>query len=410
MRTVLASFIAACRTERGRVIFAGISALILTVGLARFAYTPMLPIMRDEAGLTPQAGGWLATINYAGYMSGTLITAAISRLEWKFHLYRLGLVVALLSTAAMGLTDNFALWACLRFISGVSSTGGLLLASGLVLNWLIRKGQKPELGLHFMGIGLGIVVSGLGVAALVDWLSWDQQWLGLGAIGLAFFVPAWLWMPAPVTAPAGTLGSAASTTTVAASPGKRWMWLMIAVYFCGGFGFVVSATFIIAILVELPLLASKGNWVWVIVGLAAAPSTFMWDRIARALGQIQALMLAYALQAVAIILPVLTTSAVLNIAGALLFGATFVGIVSLTLTLVGRHFPTNPAKAMARMTLSYGVAQIVAPAMTGYIVASTGSYDGALIVTTLIVGVGLVLLRVLLHEERQARAATPPQV
>ena len=409
MRTVLTSFIATCRTERGRVIFAGISALILTVGLARFAYTPMLPIMRNEAGLSALDGGWLATINYAGYMSGTLITAAISRLEWKFHLYRLGLVVALLSTVAMGLTDSFMLWAFLRFISGVSSTGGLLLASGLVLNWLIRQGQRPELGVHFMGIGLGIVVSGLGVAALVDWLSWDQQWLGLGVIGLAFFVPAWRWMPAPAVAPAGAPDKTSAAKATAA-PGKRWMWLMIAVYFCGGFGFVVSATFIVAILVELPLLAGKGSWVWVIVGLAAAPSTFVWDRIARTLGQIQALMLAYALQAVAIVLPAFTASALLNIGGALLFGATFVGIVSLTLTLVGRHFPTNPAKAMARMTLSYGVAQIVAPAMTGYIVASTGSYDGALIVTTLIVGVGLVLLRVLLHEERQARAATPPQV
>jgi MFS family permease len=180
MNIAVTSLTKAARDERHRVIFAGICALILTVGLARFAYTPMLPIMRDQAGLSHLAGGWLATINYAGYMSGALLAASISDLGRKFVLYRIGLVIGVLSTAAMGLTDNVLLWAGLRFVAGLSSTAGLLMASGLVLNWLIRQGHRPELGLHFMGIGLGIVVSGIAVGSMVDWLSWDQQWLGLG--------------------------------------------------------------------------------------------------------------------------------------------------------------------------------------------------------------------------------------
>lgn len=388
------------RNERHRVIFAGICALILTVGLARFAYTPMLPIMRDQAGLSHLAGGWLATINYAGYMSGALLAASISDLGRKFVLYRIGLVIGVLSTAAMGLTDNVLLWGGLRFVAGLSSTAGLLMASGLVLNWLIRQGHRPELGLHFMGIGLGIAVSGIAVGAMVDWLSWDQQWLGLGALGLVFFVPAWWWLPAPVAAQA-TSGTSAPASALTA-PTRRWMWLLIAAYFCAGFGFVTSATFIVAILVKLPLLAGKGSWVWVIVGLAAAPSAFVWDRIANALGRMHALMIAYGLQIVSIVLPVLSDSPALNVLGALLFGATFVGIVSLTLTIVGRHFPANPAKAMAKMTLSYGVAQIVAPAMAGYIATVTGSYHGALIVTAVFMLAGMGLLQALINEEKRA--------
>lgn len=384
--------------ERHRVIFAGICALILTVGLARFAYTPMLPIMRDQAGLSHLAGGWLATINYAGYMSGALLAASISDLGRKFVLYRIGLVIGVLSTAAMGLTDNVLLWGGLRFVAGLSSTAGLLMASGLVLNWLIRRGHRPELGLHFMGIGLGIAVSGIAVGSMAEWLAWDAQWLGLGALGLVFFVPAWWWLPAPVSVQVAA-ASAAPTLT---APTRRWMWLMIASYFCAGFGFVTSATFIVAILVKLPLLAGKGSWVWVIVGLAAAPSAFVWDRVAHSLGRIQALMIAYGLQVVSIVLPAFTDSAALNVVGALLFGATFVGIVSLTLTIVGRHFPANPAKAMAKMTLSYGVAQIVAPAMAGYIATATGSYQGALIVTAVVMVGGMALLQALIHEERRA--------
>lgn len=383
------------QTQRLRVLFAGICALVLTVGLARFAYTPMLPIMRSEAGLSALAAGWLATFNYAGYITGAIIAASIGDLRQKFVLYRIGLVLAVVTTAALGFTDNPVLWAVLRFLSGLSSTAGLLLASGLALNWLIRHGHRPELGLHFTGLGLGIVVSGVAVGAMMDWLSWAQQWVGLALLGLVFFVPAWLWLPPP--APPAHL-RAGDAHAPSAAPARRWMVLLIAVYFCAGFGYVISATFIVAILDKLPLLAGKGGWVWVIVGLAAVPSSFVWDGAARRLGDIPALLLAFGLQTVSILLPAVTTNPGLNLLSAVLYGGTFVGIVSLTLTLIGRHFPANPAKAMARLTLSYGVSQMVAPAMAGFIAARTGSYHGALYVTAGVMLVGMVLLGVMMRD------------
>lgn len=384
--------------ERWRVIFAGICALVLSVGIARFAYTPLMPQMHRQAGLSELAGGWLATINYAGYMSGALLAASIGDLGKKFMIYRIGLVVAVLSTAGMGLTDNIILWGLLRYVSGFSSIAGLLLASGLVLNWLMRHRRRPELGLHFIGLGLGIVVSGIAVALMAGHLAWNGQWIALGVLGIAFFIPAWRWLPAPVS-----LSASAVSHSAAAAPARRWFWLMIAAYFCGGFGFAVGATYTVAILEKLPLLAGKGSWVWVIVGISATPACFVWDRIAGVVGQIRALMLAYALQMVSIMLPVFAAAAAPNILGAVLFGSTFVGIVSLTLVLIGRHFPDNPAKAMARMTLSYGVAQIIAPAMTGNVVTATGSYHGALVVTVLVMAVGMVLLQCVRREERRGR-------
>ncbi|MFC5428231.1 YbfB/YjiJ family MFS transporter [Paraburkholderia denitrificans] len=384
---------AAGNAERYRVIFAGICSLILTVGLARFAYTPMLPIMRNEVGLSWLAGGWLATVNYAGYMAGALIAATISDLRRKFVLYRIGLVVAVASTAGMGLTDNVTLWGILRFVSGLSSVAGLLLSSGLILNWLMRQGHWPQLGLHFTGLGLGIVVSGLAVAETVGRLSWAHQWLGMGLLGLAFLVPAWRWLPPPAAHLIGGIGKAAPV------PSRRWIRLLIGAYFCAGFGYVVSATFIVAILAKLPVFADVGGWVWVIVGLAAIPSSFVWDRIAGAFGQIRALLLGYGLQAISIFIPACTGSPYFNLLSAILYGGTFVGIVSLTLSLIGRFFPENPAKAMARLTLSYGAAQIVAPAMAGYIATATGSYRGALIIAGVVMGVGLLLLTALPVDE-----------
>ncbi len=179
---------AADSADRAKVLLAGISAIILTIGIAHFSYTPLLPLMHNQAGLSALAGGWLATFNYAGYMVGAIVAATLSDLGRKYHFYRLGLVVAVVSTAGMGMTDNEGLWVALRFVSGVSSAAGVLISSGLVLHWRIRQGHQPELGLHFSGLGLGIVVSGLAVAAMLGRLSWAGQWIGLGALGMGFLL------------------------------------------------------------------------------------------------------------------------------------------------------------------------------------------------------------------------------
>ncbi|NEX62414.1 YbfB/YjiJ family MFS transporter [Noviherbaspirillum galbum] len=383
--------------QRRQVIFSGICALILTVGLARFAYTPMLPIMQREAGLSYLAGGWLATFNYMGYMAGALLAATTGEPRQKFQLYRAGLLIALASTAAMGMTENVALWAALRFVSGFSSIAGLLLASGLILNWLIRNGHQSELGMHFTGVGLGILISGVAVGTMAGSLSWDKQWLALGALGLAFFFPAWRWLPAPQPVQGGGAAKAGPPPL-----SRRWLGLLITAYFCAGFGFVIGATFIVAVVEKLPALAGKGAWVWVIVGAAGVPSSFFWDWVARRAGEIPALIMAFAVQAVSLIIPATTQSGFLNMTSAVLYGMTAVGIVSLTLSLIGRAYPGNPAKAMAGLTLSYGVAQITAPAMAGYIAAATGSYRGALLVATAVMIVGMALLHLLRRQAKQA--------
>src|SRR5690606_27735621 len=180
-----------------QVLCAGIASLVLTVGLARFAYTPLLPLMQAQAGLSESLGGWLATLNYAGYMTGALIASTVSEPALRFRLYRAGLAAGLVGTLGMGLTTDPVAWMLLRYIAGVGAMSGLLLASGMVLGWLVAHGRRPELGLHFSGIGIGIVVSGAAVAVMTPALDWAGQWLAFGLLGLALFVPAWLWMPAP---------------------------------------------------------------------------------------------------------------------------------------------------------------------------------------------------------------------
>ncbi|MCM8922056.1 MAG: YbfB/YjiJ family MFS transporter, partial [Candidatus Thiodiazotropha sp.] len=102
------------QAERLKVLSGGIISLILMLGIARFAYTPLLPIMQEQAGLGLSEGGWLTAINYLGYLCGAIIASSISDLLLKDRLYRIGLVVAVITTLGMGLTENIWLWSFFR--------------------------------------------------------------------------------------------------------------------------------------------------------------------------------------------------------------------------------------------------------------------------------------------------------
>ncbi len=385
-------------TQRLKVLAAGILSLVVTIGVARFAYTPLLPIMQAETWLDEAAGGWLATFNYMGYMCGALLAASVSDLRLKDRLYRLYLVLAVVTTFAMAFTDNMVIWALLRFVSGLSSSGGMLIASGLILNWLIRHNFRGELGIHFAGCGLGIIFASLVVELLVQLAqSWSLQWIWFALAAALLSIPAWRWMPQPDTRPMTVSGAA----LVDQPPSRPFMLIMLVAYFCAGYGYVISATFIVDIVEGQPGLAGNGQWVFLLVGLAAMPAVIVWDRIARAVGYLKALMLAYSVQIFGIILPALTDTLWGAILSALLYGGTFIGCVSLVLTMAGRFYPTKPAKLMGKMTLSYGVAQIVAPAFTGMLAQDAGNYDLGLYLAGGFIAFGTVLIAVLIQLEKK---------
>ena len=379
--------------ERFKVLGAGIFSLILVLGVARFSYTPLLPLMQQQAGLGVAEAGWLAAINYAGYLSGALIASLISDLVLKDRLYRIGLVVAILSTALMGASTDITVWAISRFFAGLSSAAGMLLGTGLILNWLIRHNHRSELGIHFAGIGIGIAGCAVAVAAMTHWLDWREQWLAFTAIGCLLLIPALRWLPPPDTSGLTKSGQ----KMVDNPPSPLFMRIFMAAYFCAGVGYVVSATFIVAIVDHLPGLAGQGTLVFMAIGIAATPACFNWDLIARRTGDLNALILAAVLQIVGILLPVMVGGLLAAIFGALLFGGTFIGMVSLVLTMAGRYYPTRPAKMMGKMTIAYGVAQILAPAITGLLAEGSGTYADGLYLAAALMALGTLFMLLLRH-------------
>ena len=390
--------------QRYKVLTAGVLNLILVMGISRFAYTPLLPAMLENTELGAAEGGWLAAINYLGYLCGALIASMISDLELKDRLYRIGLFLAVVTTAGMGLTDNFWLLSILRFLAGLSCAAGMLIGSGLVLNWLMRNNHRSELGIQFSGVGLGMVLCAAAVELMNTVLDWREQWLVLTAIGAVILIPALGWLPRPVPVPVGFSQKSMEDSP----PSAAFMRLFAIAYFCAGVGYVVSATFIVALVDELPGLEGKGVWAFLVMGLAASPSAMLWDLIARRIGNLNAMIVASLLQAVGILLPIIEPNLVLTMLGAILFGGTFVGIVCLVLTMAGRFYPSRPAKFMGKMTIFYGIAQIIAPAMTGLLREFNGDYAAGLYTAAAAMMVASAVL--LMAKSREYGAKPAPEL
>ncbi len=372
--------------QRWQIFVGGMCALGLTLGMARFAYTPMLPVMQREAGLGVVLAGWLATVNYLGYISGALLVSWIESPLIRYRCYVWGLVMGALSTAAMGISTEPWVWLLSRYLGGLSGAAGMLLGSGLVLGWLMRHGYRAELGGYFTGAGLSIVLTGLMALAFVPlhW-SWDLQWWGYSAVGALLLIVALYFRPDP---PPAVAPQAAAAAPVSA----QWLWRMVAMYFLAGVGFAVSATYTVAMVVRAAGMGAQGPIAWILVGLFGSAGAIAWDRVGRKFGQIKVIMVALALQSLSVFLPAWSASLWSTIVAAVLFGCTFSGIVATSLAVAGKMSPSNPGKTMARLTLAYGVAQVIAPAATASVIASTGHDTWALVATGLMLLLGSWLL------------------
>ena len=374
-----------------RVLLAGIFSLTATIGVARFAYTPMLPVMQAGSDLSIAAGGWLATSNYLGYFAGALIAASLTDLTLKDKLYRLALMLAVVTTVAMGLTESLWWWSLWRFIAGLASAGGLLIGSGLMLHWLVSHNMRAELGMHFLGMGGGIAL----VSLLADWMlgqyDWQQQWHLFGLLATILVIPAWLWLPKPNLTGYTNSGEKLSDRP----PSRLFFNLLITAYFCAGVGFAIITTFMVAHINQLNPTQEAGNLTFLVLGLAAAPACIVWDLVTRHIGFLKAISLAFALQLLGSLLPVINHSPLFAYTGAILFGGTFIGIVSMVLTMAGRFYPTKPAKMMGKMTLSYGVAQILAPTLGGMLGEWSGNYHSSFYMASATMAVGLLLMLII---------------
>lgn len=375
---------------------AGAAALALAMGVGRFAYTALLPSVQRGVGLDDAAAGAVASLNLVGYLAGVLWARGAVAGQRRTALLRFGLAASVLTTAAVAGATGLAAWIGLRFLSGVASGLVFVLVSAAVLEAL-PPGRENLAGVLYAGVGCGIALSGA-VAAGTTGAAWSVPWLLLGAVSAALAVPAW-WQARPAVRTAGAKHASAAGDGV--SLGR-----LGAAYFLEGLGYIVSGTFAVAAVQRRPELAAWAPWVWVAAGVAAAPSAVLWSAVARRIGQRRALVAAFAVQAVGMSLPALSSSAWAAMAGALLFGGTFMGITTLTMSFGRLLHPGGEGRIIGTLTMVYGVGQALGPFLAGMLSRATGGPGAAVLAASGAVAVGGALLARTSPSRRSTAALT----
>ncbi len=371
-----------------RVLIGGVLALAISMGVGRFAFTPILPAMQEATGLGADGAGLLASLNYLGYLVGALGATLVPHGTVRTAVFRASLVASVATTAGMGLTDSMAAWGVLRFVSGLASAGIFILAVAMALDALARAGRESWNGWVFTGVGLGIAASGLFVALLGDRLGWRGDWLWLGLICTGLGALPWLWLTDP---PAAHHHAAAAGSKRPSAGLPAPLVLLTIAYFLEGGGYIITGTFLVSILKSMPETARLGEAAWMVGGIAAMLSGLIWAAAGRRLGLWRALILAHVVQAVGILLPV-TGVPVAAVLSAVLYGGTFIGIVTLSFTLGRTLSDGASARIIGALTAAYGVGQIIGPLPAGMIVERTGRFDMALAGAAGAVLLGAVLL------------------
>jgi predicted MFS family arabinose efflux permease len=367
------------------VLAGGICALVIGMGVGRFAYTPLLPSLQDAAGMGAHAAGVLASINYVGYLIGALGAAALPPHWSRVALFRTALLVSIGSTALMALAPDPRIWAVSRLIAGIASAAVLILSSEIVVRVLQRHGRPALVGVHFAGVGLGIALTGIVTALLGDRLGWSGGWVVLAVLSLALAPLCWIWVVAPAT------DKAAAKTGAPVAPTSWVPLIALAIaYFCEGAGYVVTGTFLVAIVKAMPALSDVAPWFWVAVGLAGAPSAVIWSRIGARIGLLGGLVLAHLVQAIGIVMPVLSNAPAVVLVSALLFGATLIGITALVVAYAGRL--ANAGRMIGALTASFGLGQIVGPIVAGMLAEGGRGFALPLVLAAATVAIGGILL------------------
>ncbi|MEZ5810683.1 MAG: YbfB/YjiJ family MFS transporter [Rhizobiaceae bacterium] len=351
-----------------RLALGGMIAMAVAMGIGRFVYTPILPGMMEGLGLSAGDAGLIASANYLGYLVGAVVASG----AWGQGRERLvmlaGLGASAVLAAAMALTDSLAAFLLIRFLAGVASAFLMVFLSTIVLNRLMAVGREDLQAVHFGGVGLGIATSSLMTGALVlAGAEWPASWLWAGAISAAGFVAAWLMVDrGPVSG-----GPAKPEPPLPRSP--RLTRVIIA-YGLFGFGYVITATFLVAIVRQGEGGRLFESAVWLATGLAGFPSVWLWNKAVRRIGLARTFAIGCLVEAVGVAASVGIGGHAGPLIAALLLGGTFIAVTAQGLQAARRLARDAPRRALALMTASFGTGQIVGPIVAGYLADHSGNF------------------------------------
>ena len=394
-------------TNEAAIACIGMYCMAVVMGYGRFLFTATLPDIMVQLSLSTTIAGWLASINYIGYFIGALIAMFVpQRSTWQAM--TLWAIISVVTTMLLVIPNmSLTLWYIIRLIAGMASGVAMILSSSFVIQNLSSERRSVLSAVHYAGIGVGISAS-----AIVTWwllklgYHFDVIWLVAGVTSLPVVWLLYAIKPRQVQAVDSQQIDAKQHVSVhqtylnfkrslyeAISGHHKALTLLFVSYVLAGFGYISSATF-------LPVMAAQrlttqtyaGLMIWLVVGIFAMLSNPLWGALAKRIGEIKTLMGLTVLQAFGMCLPIWFDGALGLYGNAAILGLTFVGMVSMTLTLFKNINPAYSNLLIALATLAYALGQFLGPLVTVALAGQDGNFNAGLLVAAIGLMIGFVLL------------------
>jgi predicted MFS family arabinose efflux permease len=374
------------------------------LGIGRFAYSLVLPDMRETLGWSYSAAGFMNTINAAGYLAGALMASNLIKRFGLAAAVRWGTLACLVSLALCALSGHFVILSLARLLAGFGAAAAFV--AGAALAATIAQGQPARanflLSLFYAGPGLGILASGLVAPFVLQACGPGSWWIVWWAMTLlAVFMTAPLLL-APIDGKAGI--ATAAPAEFALSP----VLIYLAGYFLFGAGYIAYMTFMIAYVRDAGGGAAAQSAFWCLIGLSAFVTPWLWRRVlARDSGGLSTAVI-LGVNALGAALPLFGHSALLMSVSALVFGVAFFAVVGSTTAFVRFNYPPAAwAKGIAAMTIAFGIGQTLGPIAVGAVTDAFGSLSYALNVSALMLALGAIAAAFQGRLARKPKAVIP---
>ncbi|HWT83361.1 MAG TPA: MFS transporter, partial [Candidatus Methylomirabilis sp.] len=372
------------------IVLLGHLNVLCALGLARFGYTMILPAMKEGLQLTYAETGWLATGNFLGYLTSSLLAGLVAS-RWSHRrliLIALGCLAAGLTFTS--LTTGFSSAFAARTFTGLASGTLYIPAMTLPTIWFAPQRRGMAAGIQTGGSGLGLILSGLMVPEILHRFGprgWRHAWILLATLVLFVWLAEWLFVRnRPEDVGQRPYGADETSSARPAEPGRwrevfgnRGLWGLGGVFACFGFSYIIYVTFFAAYLVkEGGLSPEAAGRLWGLAGALSMGSGFLWGAVADKIGKRLGLAIVFGIHAASFSTFALGRTEPAFVASALLFGLAAWSIPAIMAAAVGDYTRTSlAAAALGFLTIIFGIGQALAPPIAGWLADWTQSFSGA---------------------------------
>ncbi len=349
------------------LVLTGVASLTIAIGIGRFSYTPILPFMITEIGLTTTQGGLIASANFFGYLIGSLIPILPFFPKKIRNVFFLSIFICILTVFLMGVVQDLNFFIFIRFVHGVFSAFVLILGTSIILPHIQEFGKIHLSTAHFSGVGLGMVFSSI-VVSLFGYYGyqWNDLWIAIGILSVLLSLQIIFYTPHEI--------ELSNKNPINQQP-SRFGFTLISISYClYGFGYVAFGTFISTMARTTIGIEVTEPYVWLIVGLSGIPSVFFWNWFSQKIGNDISLFLACSILGSGVLVSVLFSNPFGILFSSFLFGLTFIPITAMCLLEGQKRFPGSFIVSTAILTSSFSIGQMIGPYLAGFITDLTGSF------------------------------------